>query len=422
MNTKRASGLKLVYELAPDGTLVYAKLYKGISLVKEPILAAINVVLEGLPISVAEPPSVAVEEPPISVAEPPSTAVEEPPISVAEPPSTAVEEPPSVAVEEPPISVAEPPSVAVEEPPISVAELPSISVAEPPSTAVEEPPSVAVEEPPISVAEPPSVAVEEPPISVAELPSISVAEPPSTAVEELPIVVAEPPSTAVEELPIVVAEPPSTAVEGRRMLDPPQPVIYVPMQYMPVPQPSASIGKAAEDQILEYLFNINATNMDFQVNDTSNLKGHGDIAIKYRGKRICVEIKHYQTKLPLKEITKYRKSLALPEYDAGILIQVGKHGFAVSEDIKTPIDLKFDDRKPSAYLTRCQPELIYPIINVLIANLSIAIDESNMQRKHRALLTINEKVSKLRKTIDTQKKSIATIESAIEAIIKLSLV
>ena len=182
-----------------------------------------------------------------------------------------------------------------------------------------------------------------------------------------------------------------------------------------------STKKDAEDYILNYLNDISCTNTDFQVHDTSSLKNHGDIAVKYRGKRICIEIKHYQARLPVREIQKFHRSLALPEYDAGIIIQVGKQGFAASENIMSPIDLKFNNKKPTAYLTHCQPEIIYPIINILIANLNTALDESKLQVQHKKLLTINEKVVKLRKNIDIQKKSIATIESVIESVISLSL-
>ncbi len=197
---------------------------------------------------------------------------------------------------------------------------------------------------------------------------------------------------------------------------------YIPMQFVPITQPSATIGKSAEERILEYLFDISITNTNFQVEDTSAKKGHGDIAIKYRSKRICVEIKNYKTRLPAKEILKYHKSLGLAEYDAGILIQMGKQGFAASEDIKSPIDLKTENNKPSAYITNCQPEFIYPIVNMLIASLNTSVDQSELQTKHKALINIHDKISKLRKTIDIQKKSISTIEDTINTIIKLSAI
>lgn len=229
-----------------------------------------------------------------------------------------------------------------------------------------------------------------------------------------------------EQKPVTIPEPMLVQQPVTNMV-PNQPFMYVPNQgYVPVQlvaatQSSATIGKDAEDYILNYLNDISCTNTEFQVHDTSSLKNHGDIAVKYRGARICIEIKHYQSRLPVKEIQKFHKSLALPEYDAGIIIQVGKQGFAASENIMSPIDLKFTNKKPTAYLTHCQPEIIYPIINILIANLNTALDESKLQVQHKKLLTINDKVVKLRKTIDTQKKSITTIESVIESVISLSL-
>jgi hypothetical protein len=290
--------------------------------------------------------------------------------------------------------------------------------------------------------------------TVAQIPAIinepiaTINEPiveskPATIIEQMPATIDEPiveqkPATIVAQMPantdkLIVESTPATITEPI-VVQPPvanmvpnQPVMYIPNHgYVPVQlvaatQSSASIGKNAEDYILNYLNDISCTNTDFQVHDTSNLKNHGDIAVKYRGNRICIEIKHYQSRLPVKEIQKFHKSLALPEYDAGIIIQVGKQGFAASENIMSPIDIKFNNKKPTAYLTHCQPEIIYPIINILIANLNTALDESKLQVQHKKLLTINDKVVKLRKTIDTQKKSIATIESVIESIVSLSL-
>ena len=262
--------------------------------------------------------------------------------------------------------------------------------------------------------------VEPKPATIDEL---IVESKPATIVAQMPTTIDEP---IAEQKPVTIPEPMLVQQPVTNMA-PNQPFMYVPNQgYIPVQlvaatQSSSAIGKDAEDYILNYLNDISCTNTEFQVHDTSSLKNHGDIAVKYRGARICIEIKHYQSRLPVKEIQKFHKSLALPEYDAGIIIQVGKQGFAASENIMSPIDLKFTNKKPTAYLTHCQPEIIYPIINILIANLNTALDESKLQVQHKKLLTINEKVVKLRKTIDTQKKSIATIESVIESVISLSL-
>ncbi len=76
----------------------------------------------------------------------------------------------------------------------------------------------------------------------------------------------------------------------------------------------------------------------------------------------------------------------------------------------------------SVDITACDVQLIYPIINVLIANLHVAVDESAFEAKRKALLTIHDKVQKLRKTIDSQKKAIHTIEQTIETIVKLAQV
>ena len=294
---------------------------------------------------------------------------------------------------------------------------PATIVAQKPITIDEPKPATIIVQKPITIDEskPATIVVQKP---------ITIDEPkPATIIVQKPITIDEP---IAEQKPVPIVEPMLVQQPVTNML-PNQPVIYVPNQgYVPVQlvaatQSSSAIGKDAEDYILNYLNDISCTNTDFQVHDTSSLKNHGDIAVKYRGKRICIEIKHYQARLPVREIQKFHRSLALPEYDAGIIIQVGKQGFAASENIMSPIDLKFNNKKPTAYLTHCQPEIIYPIINILIANLNTALDESKLQVQHKKLLTINEKVVKLRKNIDTQKKSIATIESVIESVISLSL-
>lgn len=186
---------------------------------------------------------------------------------------------------------------------------------------------------------------------------------------------------------------------------------------------TVAIGDDAEQAIMNHLLSISKVNMDFNVVDTSSQTSHGDIAVLCNGRRICVEVKNYSRPVPMKEIEKYHGSLSLAEYDAGILIQVGQQGYCAEAAIRSPIDIRICDGKPSAYLTAIDLDMLYPVINMLIMNLSVekVVDQDELNVKRKALLEIHEKVSSLRACVDSQKKTIAKMEAAIESIAKLSL-
>jgi hypothetical protein len=185
---------------------------------------------------------------------------------------------------------------------------------------------------------------------------------------------------------------------------------------------SVAIGQVGEQLIMDKLLSISKVNSDFEVDDTSNMTNHGDMAVRYRSKRICIECKNYSTRIPVKEITKYRKSLALAEYNAGIIIQLNPFGFAAQEQIRTPIDIRTECGKPSAYLTAIDLDLLYPIIEILLNNCDTAIDESMLDSYRKSLIGINERIMKLRKSIDAQKKNISVMEAVVDDIIKLSII
>lgn len=187
---------------------------------------------------------------------------------------------------------------------------------------------------------------------------------------------------------------------------------------------TVEIGDQGEQKIMNHLLAISKVNMDFEVIDTSNLTGHGDMVVIHQNKRICIEVKNYSKPVPMKEIEKYHKSLNLAEYDAGMMIQLNQCGMAREAGFKTPIDIRIQEGKPSAYLTSIDDDLLYPIINVLImnANLSCNPDQNDLETKRKALLSIHEKIVDLRGCIDSQKKTIAKMEISIESIAKLSIV
>ncbi len=191
----------------------------------------------------------------------------------------------------------------------------------------------------------------------------------------------------------------------------------------PAVKTTVEIGNLAEQEIFSHLQSISNVNMDFQVTDTSNQTGHGDMSVHHQDKLICVEIKNYSKPVPMKELDKYHKSLNLAEYDAGIMIQMNSCGFAREANLRSPIDIKVVDGKPSAYLTNIDKELLYPIINFLIANSQIGTDNiDELDNKKKALIQINEKLSDLRSSIEFQKKGIDKMEQTIQAIAKLTMI
>lgn len=184
---------------------------------------------------------------------------------------------------------------------------------------------------------------------------------------------------------------------------------------------TVAIGNDAEQKILNHLLSISQVNNDFSVIDTSSQTGHGDIAIQHQSKRICVEVKNYSKPVPMKEIEKYHKSLALPEYDLGIIIQNNSCGYCAEAGLKTPIDIRVQDGKPSAYLTGIDPQLLYPVITTLMCLVGVDQDAGDLDAKRQALLSIHEHVGELRSCVEIQKKSIGRMETSIAAIAKLSL-
>ena len=186
---------------------------------------------------------------------------------------------------------------------------------------------------------------------------------------------------------------------------------------------TVAIGDFAEQKIMNHLLSISKVNMDFDVIDTSSQTGHGDIAVVHQNKRVCVEVKCYSKPVPMKEIDKYHRSLELAEYDAGIMIQIDQCGYAREANIRSPIDIRIQDGKPTAYLTNADEELLYPIINMLIMNLGIesSLEKDELETKRKALLSIHEKVVDLRACIEAQKKTIVKMEASVESIAKLSV-
>lgn len=191
------------------------------------------------------------------------------------------------------------------------------------------------------------------------------------------------------------------------------------------PKTTVALGNLGEQVVLSHLMTISQYNSDFMVSDTSSLKDHGDIAVEYKGSRVCVEVKNYTKPIPGKEIDKYHKSLALPDYDIGLMISMGNHGFAREYKIKSPIDIKLIDGKPTAYLSGVDMDIIYPTINVLLAMINSSKDQTNMQEqlesKTKALLAVHEQAKEMKTLIESQKKGLSKLEAMLTEIQSLSL-
>ncbi len=186
---------------------------------------------------------------------------------------------------------------------------------------------------------------------------------------------------------------------------------------------TVAIGDDAEQKVMHQLYQLSQNNIDFEVVDKSNLLNHGDMMVVHMGKRICIEVKCYTKPVPMKEVDKYRMSLNHTEYDAGIMIQMGSCGFTKECAIKTPIDFKLENGKPSIYLTDIDLSIIYPVINMLISynNISNEVDIEELEKKTAALISIHEEILTMRVLVEQQKKLTKKIEDKIDDIIKLTL-
>ncbi len=203
--------------------------------------------------------------------------------------------------------------------------------------------------------------------------------------------------------------------------------INIALQQTFVPAPpiktNVEIGDAAEQKVMQHLLNISQNNIDFEVNDTSNLLNHGDISVKHQDKLVCIEVKCYSKPVPMREVEKYRMSLNHTEYNCGIMLQMQSCGFAKECGIKTPIDFRIDNGKPSIYLTNIDLSILYPVLAMLIAcnNISNTVDNEELEKKRSSLLEIHEQVLAMRVMIEHQKKLTEKMEASINNIIKLSL-
>lgn len=192
-----------------------------------------------------------------------------------------------------------------------------------------------------------------------------------------------------------------------------------------VTQTTVALGNFGEQTVLAYLRTISKYNADFEVSDTSSSKDHGDLSVEYKDKRICIEVKNYTKAIPGKEIDKYHRSLALPDYHMGIMISLNEHGFAKEYKLRSPIDIRTMEGKPTAYLSGVDVELIYPVITVLMSMNSSSQEISDVHRqldiKVKALIAIHERAKDMRTILEAQKKSIAKLEVALNEIHALAL-
>jgi hypothetical protein len=186
---------------------------------------------------------------------------------------------------------------------------------------------------------------------------------------------------------------------------------------------TVAIGDDAEQKVMNHLLQISQCNSDFIVSDTSNMLNHGDMMVEHMGKRVCIEVKCYTKPVPSKEIEKYRMSLGHTEYSCGIMIQMEPCGFAKECGIKTPIDFKIEDGKPSMYLTNIDLSILYPVISMMISyDGGITGGADELEKKRAALLGIHERVLGIRTIIAQQKRLIQRMEDSVDEIVEMSMV
>ena len=193
-------------------------------------------------------------------------------------------------------------------------------------------------------------------------------------------------------------------------------------------QTSVALGNIAEEVVLSHLRNIEKVNQDFYVYDTSSLTGCGDISVTTQNIKFCIEVKNYTKPVPSKELDKFHNSVNLPDYNAGIIIQVNDCGYARERLIKSPIDIRIMNGKPVAYLTATDNQLLYPIITVLISMIKsqsdcsdISILNAMIEKKTAQLLEIHNKAHEMKICIEAQKKSIARMELLLNETLAITL-
>ena len=112
---------------------------------------------------------------------------------------------------------------------------------------------------------------------------------------------------------------------------------------------TVSKGDKGENEIKFYLNDFAKFNNDLIITDTSSIKDHGDLAVKYKDINISVEIKNYKTNIPNKEVEKFYKSMTKHEYDFGIFVSLNS-GYAPNSNIKQ-IDIVNKDGKLIIFLS-----------------------------------------------------------------------
>jgi hypothetical protein len=179
---------------------------------------------------------------------------------------------------------------------------------------------------------------------------------------------------------------------------------------------TVALGDLAEEAILAHFQKVSKYNSAFNVSDTSSMTGHGDMCVDYKDNRICIEVKNYTKPVPGKEIDKYHNSMNLDTYTAGIMVLMNDFGFAKEYKIRTPIDIKIVNGKPSAYLCGVDKEILYPIICILI-NMTETHNyddiQSELDHKINLIKDIYNKTKDLKIIIETQKKAISKMEAMV---------
>jgi hypothetical protein len=191
-----------------------------------------------------------------------------------------------------------------------------------------------------------------------------------------------------------------------------------------VTQTSVALGNIAEQVVLSHLRTIERVNQDFSVDDTSSLTKHGDIAVTTQEKRICIEVKNYSKPCPAKELDKFHQSVALPDYNAGIIIQMNECGYARERSIKSPIDVRVINGKPVAYLTATDNDLLYPIITMLLALIKEPTHgdlQATIEKKTRQLMDVHERSREMKVCIESQKKSVARMEALLNDVLAITI-
>mgnify|MGYP001227219726 CR=1 FL=1 len=173
------------------------------------------------------------------------------------------------------------------------------------------------------------------------------------------------------------------------------------LKYMTVNENSSIKGQQGE----EYTYNqLNLIFPKFDIEDTHSKDARGDFLVKSECCVMMVEAKQYHKNVPLVEIEKFHRDMALEtnkDIQCGVLISLDS-GICVKEDFH----IEFIGGKPIIYLHHTRHHMYH--IRLVYTLFEILLKQENLDMKIESAVTIFKNLSKKLKR--NYKKQITTID------------